>query len=466
MSSSQRPSGGDALGPRVRQLFTEEAPAQAPDTLRERVLRTTEATGQLKPWPRWLRPWGLRPTQVRRLSLLAGTLGLLIAAGVGLAVLAGPLLRVIGGQIQSPSPSPTAPAWHRVIDTPHGGYALADVAAGGSGFIAAGTGGLFGPGLSWVSSDGITWTEGPDAAALATISPDTVAVADSELVVLGRTCRIDNGFGSVCDINGIVGAHAPLSGTWSLDQAVRSSSAPGDAQGAATDIATGGPRLVAVGANCCSVSFPSGVSTVSGDASFLTARVWTSTDGLSWTSVPDGPVFDQSEITSVVYAKGQYVAVGAVDTAAGGRDARAWTSPDGLTWTRQPAIPASVGSEMLSVAAGGPGFVAVGTSGGGAAAWTSSDAVHWTRVPDGPALAGAQMHGVAAGSSGLVAVGYGSGNALVWHSSDGIHWSRAVVGPDFAGAQALSVAARGDTYVAVGQADPADDPQAYIWVGR
>lgn len=457
MSSSQHPAGRDALGSRIQQLLAEDAPIHAPYTLRERVLRTTEVTRQLKPWPRWLRPWGIRPAQVRHLAVLAGTFGLLIATAVGIALLGDHLLLVTGGQTQSPAPSSTAPAWHRVTATPERGYALQDVVAGGPGFVAVGSGGLFGPGMSWVSADGTSWTEGPAAAALETTILDTVAVTNGGLVAFGRSCGTNS-----CAFDAISGAHAPLTGAWTVDPAVLSGSPPEGWQGKPTQIALGGPRLLAVGYLACSCSGATG-------------RVWTSVDGIDWTSVPYGPVFDQAEFLSVIWAKGTFVAVGASDTVTGDTatgqtvdhlDASVWTSTDGLTWTREFADSASANSSMLSVTAGGPGFVAVGTSGSSAAVWTSADAVHWTRVPDGPAFAGAQMHGVAAGPSGLVAVGYGGGSALIWRSPDGLNWGLVSSGTDFAGAQALSVAALGDTFVVVGQADPAEDAQAYVWVGR
>lgn len=270
---------------------------------------------------------------------------------------------------------------------------------------------------------------------------------------------------------------APSGGAWSvganLPYTPSRGGLPSDARVEVTNLVASGLRIAAGGPTIVAVGYGGGLLQVNGtDYPLDVACAWTSTDGITWTAVPDGPALDRAEMLSVVYAKGEYLAVGEVQIAAGtdpsiptSTDASVWTSPDGSTWTREPDAPAFADGVMQSVVAGGPGFVAVGTGSNGAASWTSPDGTTWTRAPDSPSLDDGAMHGVAAGPGGLVAVGFDGSGAIAWHSNDGITWSRDPTGPDFAGAQALSVAALGDRFVAVGGADPAGNPQAYVWLG-
>jgi len=347
----------------------------------------------------------------------------------------------------SPSSAPTtgsaATGWHRVTSTPTQGATLNDVVAGGPGLVAVGSGGLEGPGLAWESADGVHWTTGPSATTLTTTPLFSVGVVGSRLVAFGLDCSV-----SECGLRVAVSASPP--GAWlpgGIDADEVGSNRP------LVGPVSGGPRLVAVGLDLLKTS-----------PQVVAARVWTSTDGVIWSVVPDGPAFAKAEMLAVVHGPNEYVAVGAAQTAAG-FDACVWTSPDGLTWTREPDAPAFANGTMAAITTGGPGYVAVGTGANGAAVWTSPDAQTWTRVADGPGFTNAQLHGVAAGPAGLAAVGYDSAAARIWTSADGSTWQPVPTSPDFTDAQALSVAALGRTFVAVGQASPAGNTQAYIWVG-
>ena len=238
-------------------------------------------------------------------------------------------------------------------------------------------------------------------------------------------------------------------------------------------VVVGGPGLVAVGQD------DSG-----GDRD---AAVWTSSDGVVWTRVPDdvsvfgGP--DSQEILGVVVGGPGLVAVGQ-DDSGGDQDAAVWTSPDGVTWTRvshdESVFGGTNDQAMVDVAAGGPGLVAVGYdfSGGDrdAAVWTSSDGVVWTRVPDDASVLGGPdsqvIERVAVGGSGLVAVGQddsgGGWDATMWTSSDGFTWTRVPHDDSLSGGSVgqavLGVVARGPGFVAVGEDFSDGDWDAAVWV--
>lgn len=130
-----------------------------------------------------------------------------------------------------------------------------------------------------------------------------------------------------------------------------------------------------------------------------------------------------------------------------------WTSTDGVTWTTVAANSPHRG--MNAVARGGEGYVAVGVGRSGAAAWTSRDGSTWSPAPDAPVLgprSGAEpsswiaMTDVAATDGTIVAVGMDQGqpggdlSIRAWWSSDGRTWADAT-GDAFAGGQAFAVTA-------------------------
>ena len=215
-----------------------------------------------------------------------------------------------------------------------------------------------------------------------------------------------------------------------------------------TSVTTGGPGLVAVGAD--------------GSGGDWVLAVWTSPDGLNWERLPlNGAALGGSSgqrAERVVAWSGGLVAVGEA-ICEEGYCAAVWTSVDGIAWTRTPHDESVFGGPetqaMEAVAVGGPGLVAVGFDGSGgdfdAAVWTSVDGVAWARVPHDEAVFGGEhvqaMSDVVAVGGGFVAVGRDDSPAgvslAVWTSPDGLTWTRvphdpAVFGSD---AEVLSVAA-------------------------
>ena len=221
-------------------------------------------------------------------------------------------------------------------------------------------------------------------------------------------------------------------------------------------VIAGGPGLIAVGSR-------SVVRGVVNDA-----VVWTSPDGITWSQVPhDEAVFGSANMNSVTPFGSGYVAVGGTGTGQiRSGNAVAWTSPDGMTWTRAPHIEkttaGSTGQEGMSqVAAGSAGLVAIGHEWSdreepfSPPIWNSRDGISWSRVTDDEAFEGAAIGSVLAGGPGFVVAGSVGGDAAVWTSPDGIIWSR--VPHDeavFGGSEIASVARGGPGFVAVGSAGP------------
>lgn len=165
----------------------------------------------------------------------------------------------------------------------------------------------------------------------------------------------------------------------------------------------------------------------------LDARLWTSSDGSSWTAV-DHPAFSGEGwqyITSVVATPGGLVAAGGDILGAPGQDndAAVWISPDGLDWERvdDPDFTRDRAQQISAITLGPDGLIAVGydTALSGdrlPAVWNSTDGRAWVRV-DGPGLSEpghSWMSDVIAGDLGKVAVGSDGarsvGDPAVWVS--------------------------------------------------
>jgi len=210
-----------------------------------------------------------------------------------------------------------------------------------------------------------------------------------------------------------------------------------------SSVTVGGPGFVAVGSKIESEDF---------EEPGISAVVWTSVDGITWSRVPhDEAVFGgpgNKAMNSVTAGGPGLVAIG-VD----GDNAGVWTSVDGFTWSRVPhdetVFSGPKEQWMNSVTVGGPGLVAVGYEGQAddsdhsenfdAAVWTSVDGLVWSRVAAGRGalgVAGGQdMSSVTTTDLGLVAVGHDwtytgardqvdGVDAAVWTSPDGTNWSR------------------------------------------
>ncbi len=369
----------------------------------------------------------------------------------------------------------SSPTWYRVPpdEAVLGGASdqlMFGVTVGGPGLVAVGNdvSGGDSDAAVWNSPDGIAWARVPhDETVLGGAGIQlmhSVTAGGPGLVAVGWD---ESGGDSDAAVwtspDGIIWSRVPhdetvLGGTG--DQAME-------------NVTAGGPGLVAVGRE--------------GPGGDLNAAVWTSPDGIIWSRVPDDEAVFGGEGIQVMWgvtaAGPGLVAVGS-EFSGDDDDAAVWTSSDGITWSRVPDDDGVLGGEgiqvMEGVTAGGPGLVAVGwdESGGdlNAAVWTSPDGIIWSRVPHHEAVLGGagdqQMLSVTTAGPGLVGAGFDASDddwdAAVWTSSDGITWSRvpddeAVFGGD--GTQVmLSVTAVGPGLAAVGFDARGGDGDAGVWL--
>ena len=351
---------------------------------------------------------------------------------------------VAAPQTATPSAS-SASGWHRVQGLPQSvGGALRDVVATGSGFAAVGSSGVRGPGAAWTSADGTVWQATPGQAALTSMPLEGVVATGTGLTAFGFPCP---------DVGECVTAAEVTFGGSAWSQAPAFVGAEGAEPARFAKI---GERLVGVGFAYATV-----------DPVAYAGRVWTSPTGITWTQVPDAPVFAKAQINDVAVGPHGLVAVGSAQTGSElGTDAAVWTSPDGLHWTRLASQPDFADAAMNAIVVSGSGLVAVGQGALGAAVWTSADGSHWARVADAPSLHDAVMHGVVSLASSLLAVGYGHDSAAIWTSPDATTWTRVPDGPTFAMAQAVAVAAKGGDVVVVGGANGETSPAAIIWTNH
>lgn len=168
--------------------------------------------------------------------------------------------------------------------------------------------------------------------------------------------------------------------------------------------------------------------------------VWLSSDGIDWARSDHPNLGGQGkQLLLAVTVLGSQVVV------AGSDDERpvVWTSEDGLTWSTRLILDSAADEGWVAaLTPSGPGLVAAGADGTDAGVWLSPDGSGWTRVDDQPALGGdGEQHitGMVSTEHGLVAVG-GSGvyeriyflgrgaeirtEAAVWFSPDGLTWTR------------------------------------------
>jgi hypothetical protein len=203
--------------------------------------------------------------------------------------------------------------------------------------------------------------------------------------------------------------------------------------GASTFVAIGGPFLGVFtssdgvtwtsrhSAACCkgnsaSIAFGSWTKPTAGQAFVIAAEdgIHSSTDGLTWPAAPAFALGAPNDgLAGVVYAGGQFVAVGRHFVGGGNYTGIVLTSPDGITWTDESTTAAiTIGLDSLAYGAGH--FVAMGT-----APNVSSDGVHWTPENDGTTD---PIAALAFGSGLFVAIDSASSTSTLT-SPDGATWT-------------------------------------------
>jgi hypothetical protein len=169
---------------------------------------------------------------------------------------------------------------------------------------------------------------------------------------------------------------------------------------------------------------------------FLSGRVMTSPDGITWTE-QTGPGVEKFP-EDVIYAGGQFVLVGYDWDGTGGI---VMTSPDGITWTEQTDI--SGDQHWYAIAYGGGIYVAVGSD---STIMTSPDGITWTAQTD--ITGNPDWYAVTYGNNAFVAVG---SNDTIMTSPDGITWTAQT---EIAGYQDWNAITYGNgIFIAVGFSD-------------
>jgi hypothetical protein len=188
------------------------------------------------------------------------------------------------------------------------------------------------------------------------------------------------------------------------------------------------------------------VGTSNGPDGQLTATLWASSDGLSWTPTALGPAGSPSSAQAVAAWGTRTVIVGSVGQGTARRAAVWMSAAPGEPFAAQPAVPAfepsdippaagavpgAVGASMNLVAGGALGLFAAGSVDGRQALWYSTDGQHWQRLTDGERLLagspGVDVRALLVAPTGVYAAGSittasGTDGAL-WSSTDAIHWS-------------------------------------------
>jgi hypothetical protein len=200
-----------------------------------------------------------------------------------------------------------------------------------------------------------------------------------------------------------------------------------------------------------------GQDQAAGDTSWT--PVWTSSDGVSWTSL-DPSIFGSG---TIIYDVAQLPSGGLVAlTGAGWANgettvpAQSWTSNDGRNWTAHPGprviAQAGLQSNDRPLLASGPAGVIASSYWRPTTAAISTDGVIWTALPETALPTGFAMGALVGTADGYVAVGatpvdadHDQGAAL-W-SSDGLHWTQ---GPKLVSRSGIVLASSGETWGFIG----------------
>lgn len=249
--------------------------------------------------------------------------------------------------------------WSRVPDDeevfggPGDQYIFA-VTAGGPGLVVVGADFVgSADAMVWTSVDGVNWSRVPDEGLGSSYHDGmaAVTVGGPGLVAVGSAWDAGQTAAAWTSVDGL---------TWSKVPYDPEDPVFGAGARWIYGVTVGGPGLVAVG-------MADGPDGEGGDAA-----VWTSVDGFTWSRVPhDEALFGgpgHQEMTDVTAAGSGLVAVG-VDESQDGEVSAVWTSTDGLTWTRVPDDEAIFTGGMSSVITTESGVVAVGGDGPNAAVW-------------------------------------------------------------------------------------------------
>jgi hypothetical protein len=314
-----------------------------------------------------------------------------------------------------------------------GGAVMDHVAAGALGLFVSGL--VQGRAAMWYSTNGARWTRLADAEKVvdAADQPEVNALVVAPNGVWAAGSVVDG-----TDHDGAVwtstdGIH------WSkVDSAKRAFT--GDGDHVIEDLASVGTGFVAVGA-------------VRTGPEWMPAS-WISPDGLSWSeaseSFPMTPVPATDDVGTTVSAVTDVVGGGLVAVGGSPSAQRVWTSSDGLSWTEiaLPAGPATAGGWHLGLVAGAGTTTVVADDVVGEPHLLVDSAGAWKEVtgtanPFGPAGVEAMPTSLVSDDGRLylavdvlshgAALGHDSWSAMVLSSADGSSWTLEASGGPFAG---------------------------------
>ena len=182
--------------------------------------------------------------------------------------------------------------------------------------------------------------------------------------------------------------------------------------------------------------------------------IWTSTDGATWTRLPDRAAPPRgTQLRSVLTAPGMFLASAGFEHAQGQEEQPRppvtdgiWRSADAIHWKPIAGTPLGVGDIVAApggfLAMGGSTALDAGSGVTNAVAWGSSDGRVWTPialsrphdVPAGVAFYGGQLVN---GPAGLLAFGERDDDfsTVAWSSADGTIWTPLALTPALKGAQ-------------------------------
>jgi hypothetical protein len=345
--------------------------------------------------------------------------------------------------------------------------------------------------LLWSSSDGMTWDSSSWGGTInyspTEASVDTITYAGARYLVFGGHWGIDLR-SSINGVDWIAADHIDEGNSPAFENGEPT---PGT-YGHISQIAYGNDTYVAVGD-----------VRDHGEDSYSNPRaaVWTSSDALTWTRLPDDEeVFDgpwHQEMSDVVFGDSGFVSVGSTEGDDGQSSVGAlWHSPDGIAWTRITDDGDLFGEQVAEewhglwrVAFGDGKYVAVGSRG---RILISDDGLSWSQTPSFDFIEDVSSVDIAFGDGSFVIVAEewtpsqdDSDEWLhapaIWYSTDAINWERIPnedglfgeprIGHETAGS--LSLTFRNGRFVVVGYDQmwpgPEGTPPVYsghVWLGE
>jgi hypothetical protein len=186
----------------------------------------------------------------------------------------------------------------------------------------------------------------------------------------------------------------------------------------------------------------------------LVTRVFTSSDGLTWTeraSLPDAT----AQVAGVVQRGGLTVAVGNTTIQGAIGEPIVWTTRDFSSWTATHLQSRMINGTLATGVCSGPhGLLAYGYSPESTELWASTDGIDWTWLPTGT-LPNVYVDDMYALPDGYAILGDLSDRPAAWTSTDGRSWVLAWQGPG----------PQGNDYPAMGQVLPAPNGSGYLSFG-